>query len=87
MKRKTYLLDTLKDNEVTSTIVLKNKRAWRLDIEQKYNEIVDAFRNEELYNFEVNCYKPFCKIAFRKWNKNINRYVEYAYLWRFEENE
>lgn len=84
MKRKIYLLDTLKENEVVSTIVLKNKRAWRLDIDAKYNDVVDAFRNEEIHNFEVIRYNPFYKIAFRRWNKRLHRYVEFAYLYRFE---
>lgn len=84
MKKKTYLLDTLKDNEVVSTIVLKNKRAWSLDIEQKYDDVVDAFRNREICEFDVINYNPFYKIAFRKWNESLHRYVEYAYLWRFE---
>lgn len=84
MKRKVYLLDTLKDNEVTSTIVLKNKRAWSLDIEKKYDDIIDAFRNREICEFSVINYNPFYKLSFRKWNESTHRYVDYAYLYRFE---
>lgn len=86
MKRKTYLLDTLKENEVISTIVLKNKRAWRLDIEKKYDEIIEAFRNREICEFNVINYNPFYKLTFRKWNENLHKYIEIAYLYRFEEN-
>lgn len=85
MKRRTYLLDTLKDNEVVSTIVLENKSAWKLDFEKKYNNIVYAFRNEKISNFEVINYKPFYKITFREWNQSLRRYVEWGYLYRFEE--
>lgn len=87
MKAKTYLLDVLKDNEVVSTIVLKNKSAWKFDFEEKYNDIVDAFRNEEITNFEVINYRPFYKVLFRKWSENEHKYIEYAYLYRFEERQ
>lgn len=87
MKRRTYLLDTLKDNEVTSTIVLKNENEWELDFKKKYNDIVDAFQKEEITNFEVINYRPFYKIMFRHWDRTIHRYIEWAYLYRFEENE
>lgn len=85
MKKKTYLLDVLRDNEVTSTIVLKNKRVWLLDFENKYNDIVDAYRNEKIDNFEVTRCKPFYKLSYRRWNNYLHEYIEYAYLYRFEE--
>lgn len=86
MKKRTYLLDTLKDNEVVSTIVLKNKKAWELDWEKKFNEILDAFKSGEINNFDVINYNPFYKITFRKWVK-FHGYVEYTYLYRFEERK
>lgn len=84
MKRRIYLLETLKDGEVTSTIVLKNKREWRLDIEKKYDEIIDAFRNREICEFNVINYNPFYKLSFKKWSENLHKYIDYAYLYRFE---